>query len=127
MSKTEKIVWWAVGIIVAIGIISAVTPFGRATWNTWFYGVQKVDDATSYSTKKMVEDTCRSYISTYESAVASYNVYKDSADEEKQEWAEYYRVRANNTAVSYNEYILKNSFVWKGNVPDDIRTELPLI
>lgn len=33
-------------------------------------------------------------------------------------------MRANRTAATYNEYILKNSYVWKGNVPDDIRAQL---
>jgi hypothetical protein len=35
--------------------------------------------------------------------------------------------RANKTAASYNEYVLKNSFVWNGNVPADIRTSLPYL
>jgi len=36
-------------------------------------------------------------------------------------------MRANKTAASYNEYVLKNSFVWNGNVPADIRTSLPYL
>lgn len=36
-------------------------------------------------------------------------------------------MRANKTASSYNNYILKNSFVWNGNVPADIKMELPYL
>lgn len=36
-------------------------------------------------------------------------------------------MRANRTAANYNEYILKNSYVWQGNIPTDIRENLPLI
>lgn len=36
-------------------------------------------------------------------------------------------MRANKTAVSYNNYILKNSFIWSDNVPEDIREELDII
>ena len=43
---------------------------------------------------------------------------------EKQSWAEQAKMRANITAASYNEYILKNSFVWDGNIPKDISEKL---
>lgn len=36
-------------------------------------------------------------------------------------------MRANKTASTYNNYILENSFVWSGNVPDDIAKELDYI
>ena len=36
-------------------------------------------------------------------------------------------MRANKTAVEYNNYILKNSYVWKNNVPADICMNLPTI
>lgn len=48
-------------------------------------------------------------------------------NEEKLSWAEQAKMRANKTAASYNEYVLKNSFVWNGNVPADIRTSLPYL
>ena len=52
-------------------------------------------------------------------------VAKDSDNEEKLSWAEQARMRANKTANSYNEYMLKNSYVWNGNVPIDIANYLP--
>lgn len=36
-------------------------------------------------------------------------------------------MRANKTAASYNEYILKNSYVWDGNIPQDIKESLPYL
>ena len=36
-------------------------------------------------------------------------------------------MRANRTAASYNEYYLKNSFVWSGAVPSDIKGSLPYL
>lgn len=51
----------------------------------------------------------------------------DGSYAEKLSWAEQAKMRANKTAASYNEYVLKNSFVWNGNVPADIRTSLPYL
>lgn len=105
----------------------AATPSGVATWNNWWHGVQKVDDSTDYDTLKKVEDTCRAMIASYESDKLTYEQYKDSDNEEKQSWAEQAKMRANKTAVEYNNYILKNSYVWKDNVPADIRAKLEII
>lgn len=102
-------------------------PLGKALWNNWFFAVQKADDATNYTTRKDVEDTCRSMIASYTSDQKTYELYKDSDSEEKQSWAEQARMRANKTAASYNEYVLKNSFVWDGNIPADILSTLPYL
>lgn len=119
------------GIVIAILLIvfgiAYLTPGGRAAINTYFFDVQKVDDATNYDTIKEVEDTCRAMISSYESDKLTFEQYKDSDNEEKQSWAEQAKMRANKTASTYNNYILKNSFVWKGNVPSDIKLELEII
>lgn len=37
------------------------------------------------------------------------------------------KIRANSTAISYNEYILKNSFLWADNIPEDIKSKLEII
>lgn len=42
-------------------------------------------------------------------------------------WAAQAKMRANKTASSYNNYILQNNFVWKNNIPEDIRTTLDII
>lgn len=111
-------------IIIVAGFLSGCTPMGRASWNTYWGAVQKTDDATNYHTKKEVEDTCRSMVASYEADRLTYEQYKDSDNEEKQSWAEQAKMRANKTAATYNNFILENSYVWSGNVPNDIRQEL---
>jgi len=114
--------------LFAVGILYlTATPAGRATWNNWWHGVQKADDATNYETIKKVENTCRAMIASYESDKLTYEQYKDSDNEEKQSWAEQAKMRANKTAVEYNNYILKNTYIWKDNVPADIYIKLEII
>lgn len=100
---------------------------GTGYGNTVEYVDRKIDDATNYETKKKVEDTCRAMISSYESDKLTYEQYKDSDNEEKQSWAEQAKMRANKTASTYNNYILKNKFVWNDNIPEDIYMELETI
>lgn len=114
---------FAIVVIVLIAMFNG-TPWGRALINGWDYTVQKVDDSTSYDTMKRVEDSCRAMMSSYKSDFLTYQQYKDSTNPEKQAWAEQARTRANRTAASYNEYILKNSYVWRGNIPKDISESL---
>ena len=113
--------------VVGLPIFFGATPTGRAMWNNWFHEVQKVDDATNYETRKKVEDTCRAMIASYNSDKLTYEQYKDSDNEEKQSWAEQAKMRANKTASTYNNYILENEYIWKGNVPSDIYYRLPYI
>lgn len=127
MEKVLKVVGILLCVALVVFGIAYITPGGRAAINTYFFGVQKADDATNYETRKQVEDSCRAMISSYETDKLTYEQYKDSDNEEKQSWAEQAKMRANKTANSYNEYVLKNSFVWSGNVPADIRDELPII
>ena len=124
---------WKKGLITFVVLVSIIllfawtSPIGRAWWNTHFYAVYKVDDATSYRTKKQVEDSCRSMIASYESDKLTYEQYKDSESDEKQGWAEQAKMRANKTASTYNNFVLENSFVWSGNVPNDIKDSLEYI
>lgn len=100
---------------------------GRASWNLWFGSVQKVDDATNYKTRKKVEDTCRAMIASYEADRLTWEQYRGDNSAEKQSWADQAKMRANKTASSYNNYVLENSYVWSGNVPDDIDDALEYI
>lgn len=113
--------------VIGLPIFFNATPTGKAMWNNWFHAVQKVDDDTNYKTRKKVEDTCRSMISSYNADKLTYEQYKDSDSEEKQSWAEQAKMRANKTASTYNNYILKNSYVWENNVPSDIDYQLAII
>lgn len=127
MSKFGTVVVTIISIILIGAIIFfGFTPGGRSIWNTYTHSMQKADE-NQYDTKKKVEDTARSMIASYKSDVATYNQYKDSDNEEKQSWAEQAKMRANRTANSYNEYILKNSYVWEDNIPSDIDYSLPII
>jgi hypothetical protein len=131
MIKVGRIFISLLCIIVAIGIVVSIyfscTPSGRAAWNKYKHSLQKADDSTKYETKKKVEDTCRAMVAQYEADKLKYEQYKDSDNEEKQSWAENAKMRANDTAASYNNYILENSYVWEDNVPSDIKTKLDYI
>ena len=112
-------------VVVGSSVFFGVIPTGKAIWNNWFHAVQKVDDDTNYKTKKKVEDTCRAMIASYNADKLTYEQYRDSDSEEKQSWAEQAKMRANKTASTYNNYILKNEYIWNGNVPSDIYMALP--
>lgn len=112
-------------VVVGSSVFFGVIPTGKAIWNNWFHAVQKADDDTNYKTKKKVEDTCRAMIASYNSDKLTYEQYRDSDSEEKQSWAEQAKMRANKTASTYNNFILKNEYIWKGNAPSDIYMALP--
>ena len=117
----------ALVLVVCLSIFFGATPAGKTVWNNWFHSVQKADDDTNYETIKKVEDTCRAMIASYEADKLTYEQFKDSESEEERGWASQAKMRANQTASNYNNFILRNSYVWKDNVPTDIRSELPVI
>lgn len=116
-------VWFGVTVflvlIIGLPIFFGATKTGRAIWNEWRYGLEKVDEKT-YDNQKEVEDTCRAMIASYTQDKMVYEQYKTSEVEEERSWANSAKIRANNTAATYNNYILKNSYVWRSNVPSDI-------
>lgn len=120
-----------VGAVVVAALICVFLIF--LGWgDTWLgnqvdYVDQKIDDATNYETRKIVEDSCRAMIASYEADKLTYEQYKDSESDEQRSWADQAKMRANRTAANYNNYILKNSYVWSGNIPEDILAELPII
>lgn len=118
--------WFVAAAVCAVVLFFAANPFGVMAWNSWFGLVQKADDATNYETRRQVEDTCRSMIASYQSDRLVYEQY-NGGSEEQQSWADQAKMRANKTAVTYNEYVLKNSYVWAGNIPNDIDHELEIL
>ena len=104
------------GIIGILLIISLMFGFGFFTEKI-NYNYQKVVDNVSYERLKKVEDTARAMIATYKSDKLIYETYKNADNE----LATQAKIRAN------NEYILKNSFQWQGNVPSDIYNQLEII
>ena len=117
----------ALATMVIVAMFATLTPAGRYFWNTKQHQVQKVDDATNYKTRKQVEDTCRATIVSYEADKLTWQQYKDSESAEQRSWADAAKLRANKAALTYNEYFLKNSYVFSGNVPDDIRAQLEIL
>ena len=127
MSKVGTIIVTIISVtLIGAIIFFGFTPGGRSVWNNYTHSLEKADE-NQYETKKQVEDTARSMIASYKSDVATYEQYKESDNEEKQSWAEQAKMRANRTANSYNEYILKNSYVWEDNIPSDIDYSLPIV
>lgn len=116
-------------VVAALICVSLIFLGWGDTWlgNQVEYVDQKIDDATNYETRKTVEDSCRAMIASYEADKLTYEQYKDSENDEQRSWADQAKMRANRTAANYNNYILKNSYVWSGNIPEDILAELPII
>lgn len=127
MKKLQRGAGLILAMVVVLSTVTACSPSGRWMWNSWWHQVQKVDDATNYQTRKQVEDTCRATIVSYEADKLTWEQYKDSESAEQRGWADAAKLRANKAALTYNEYFLKNSYVWEGNIPEDIRAELPLL
>lgn len=126
-NKTATVLVAIVVCILLIVIGYNFVPGVREAINKNQTAVQVVDDQTRYETLKKVEDTCRAMISSYESDVLTWKQYKDSESETERTWAAQAKMRANKTASSYNNYILQNNFVWKDNIPKDIRATLDVI
>lgn len=122
----NKYTWIGAAAVILLVLLIGynVNPAVRARVNTQLAEVQKADDATRYETRKKVEDTCRAMMASYEADKLTWEQYRDSDSEEKRGWADQAQMRANRAAATYNEYVLKNSYVWGGNVPKDIRDRL---
>lgn len=110
--------------VVGCGVYFSAIPAGRAAWNAYTHSLQKADDSTLYETRKKVEDTCRGMQASYTADKMVWEQYSGSTDKEERSWGQQAMIRANKTAAAYNEYVLKNSYVWEDNVPDDIAKAL---
>lgn len=116
------------GILIAIGVfmmLSSCTTIYK--WGTDMEGEFREIDETSYASRKAVEDTCRAMTASYEADRLTYEQYNNSDSAEERGWAAQAKMRANKTAATYNNYIVKNSFVWNGNIPRDILTMMDYI
>ena len=108
---------------VGAGIFFGATPVGRQIITGYNYDMEKAGE-NNYENRRMVEEQCRSYIASYKADKLGYEQYKDSESELERSWAQSYKQRANRTAATYNEYMTKNSYVFKGNIPWDIPLSL---
>ena len=128
VSFPEVLAFLVLAMAVMVGIVIPVlyswSPGFRATWNRQQHRVQKADDATRYETLRTVEDTCRAMQASYQADVSAYRAYADAGDTEL---ATQMLIRINRTACTYNEYVRKNSYVWRGQVPKDIDAPLVIV
>lgn len=102
----------------------------RRDINNWFSDRDKVDLETSLTERKKVEDTARSLITNYEAAKSEFETYKvfiGTEDSNKEQRALDARTSANMTASKYNNYLTKNNYVFKSNLPNDIPLQLATI
>lgn len=131
MKKTVATVLITIGVLICIaaitiGIFFGATPVGKQIIVDWQNSLKKVDEGV-YETRREVEDACRAMIASFNSDKLIYEQYKDSDVEEERSWANNAKIRANQTASTYNNYVLKNSYVWSGNIPSDIKLQLEYI
>lgn len=131
MKKTVVTVLITLGLLlsvaaIGIGIFFGATPTGKRIVVDWQNSLKKVDE-NAYEMRKQVEDTCRAMIASFNSDKLVYEQYKDSDIEEERGWAKSAKIRANQTASTYNNYVLKNRYVWSDNVPSDIKLQLEYI
>ena len=121
MSKNTKLL--VTGVIIAASLVLTAIVYEVIDYGFKKIVIEKVD----YNKLKLVEDTCRSMVASYESDKLVYEQYKDSNKAEEKSWAEQAKMRANKTASSYNNYVLENSYIWSHNVPADIQNRLAYI
>ena len=120
-----------IGLVLLV-LVLLVVSFLTKPWSVFIQNkyeglIKEVDSATNWDTLHEVEDSCRAMMSNYQADVLTYQQYCNSEVVEHRSWAEQARMRANRTAAQYNEYILKNNYVWKYGIPNDIEHELPYI
>lgn len=124
MNKIAIVVLTAIATLgVGAGIFFGATPVGRQIITGYNYDMEKAGE-NNYDNRRMVEEQCRSYIASYKADKLGYEQYKDSESELERSWAQSYKQRANRTAATYNEYMTKNSYVFKGNIPWDLPLSL---
>ena len=107
-------------------IFFAGTPLGREIITGYRYSLDKAEE-NNYENRKKVEETLRAYYSSYLTDKAGYEQYKDNTDPYYYNLAQSYRQRANSTAITYNEYFAKNSYVFANNIPSDLPKHLDTI
>lgn len=115
--------------VICLGAVLyfALCPEGVETKNEYEAMLKDVDYNTNYDSVRQIEETLRSYAASYEADRITYEINKDSTDKESIALAKAARSRANRTAATYNQFYLKNSYIWEDNIPADIQAELEYI
>lgn len=123
----KRWIYFIILILILISVAWILEPWNVFIENKHDAIVNEVNSATNWEVLHEVEDSCRAMISNYQADCLIYEQYKDSEDREQKNWASQAQMRANKTAAQYNEYILKNNYVWKYGIPDDIKETLDYI
>ena len=126
--KKSAIIAITIASTLALGsiIFFGFTPAGRRIITGYNYDMEKAGE-NNYANRKAVEETLRSYYASYKTDKLGYEQYKDSTDDYYRNLAQSYKMRANSTATTYNEYFTKNSYVFRDNIPSDLPLRLELI
>jgi len=153
MNTHSKVILFILGVLLVcamlFGIFTSCTPSGIAFWNSYKAALKGTDDNTKYENQKKVEVNCRSMMAQYKADKQNYDSNKaqydafiekyNSTDDEAlkkqylekaneyETFASQYKIRVNNTAATYNEFIRKNEYIWEDNVPTDIDYQLTYI
>jgi len=115
-------------ILIVHGLMFKFNLTYRSWWNEFYFQRDVIDQEIDYENRRMVEDTARAMISNYNAYKQTWNTYKDFAnDSNEYQYAISAKIAANNIVSNYNNYITQNSFVWAGNLPDDIPPQLTFI
>ena len=111
------------GLAICVGIRACIL---RAE-NKYEANLKDIDYNTDYDSVREIEETLRSYIASYEADKIVYETNKNATDKESIALANAARSRANRTAATYNQFYLKNNYIWEENIPIDIRSQLEYI
>lgn len=106
--------------VISLFAISCNPFSGINKWvNEVDYELRKQNEQR-YENRKQVEDTARGMIAQYETDKLNYESVKDI----NPEIALQAKLRINSTVATYNEFMLKNSYMFKDNMPEDIKYKL---
>lgn len=108
----------------------SLSPSFRTWVNEFQFRRDVVDAETDYTNRKGVEDQARAMLANYNYAMQEYNSYKEflgTDDKARAQRALDAKSNANKTVAAYNEYLTKNNYVFKGNLPSDIPSFLPYV
>ena len=125
MSKSSVFLWGAItALCLFLAFFGLFTVSGRACFNKYDAELIDTDYNTNYKSTREIEETLRSYVASYEADKIIYETNKYAEDKENHALAIAAKNRANRTAATYNQFYLKNSYIWEDNIPDDIQSEL---
>ena len=125
MNKSSVFLWGAItALCLFLAFWGLFTVSGRSCFNKYDAELMDTDYNTNYKSTREIEETLRSYVASYEADKVIYETNKDSENKENIALANAAKNRANRTAATYNQFYLKNSYIWEDNIPKDIRSEL---